>query len=343
MNYYRLHIGDYLRDASHLSLLEHGVFGRLLQVYYTREAPIGDTEKYRIVGARTQDERDAVDSVLAEFFILADDGWRQSRCDREIAEYLAKADRNREVGKLGGNPKKKRGYNEPGWMYAVQRVSGGAIKVGISKHIDSRLSALRNQFGGIVVLAKRAVEDMGASEAAVHDAFAGRLDGEWVEAPWEQIAPVFGAAAAGVGSPDGTQVGALANSQEPIANKEQKRERAASAAPTARGTRIPDDCPSADDVAWMRAERPDLAPSVVAAKFRDYWRGVPGSRGCKVDWPATWRNFVRGERAPPARAAPATPAATRTAAFMASLREPANAPDVIDIEATESAPRRLGA
>lgn len=40
-------------------------------------------------------------------------------------------------------------------------------------------------------------------------------------------------------------------------------------------------------------------------KFRDYWRGVPGPRGVKLDWLATWRNWVRrsaetaAQRAPP--------------------------------------------
>lgn len=104
MNYYRLHIGDYLRDTAHLSLLEHGVYARLLQVYYTREGSIGESERYRVVGARTPDEREAVDAVLAEFFTLVDGEYTQSRCDREIADYQSKAERNREVGRLGGRP-----------------------------------------------------------------------------------------------------------------------------------------------------------------------------------------------------------------------------------------------
>src|SRR5437660_1331440 len=28
-------------------------------------------------------------------------------------------------------------------------------------------------------------------------------------------------------------------------------------------------------------------------EFRDYWHGVPGTRGCKLDWEATWRNRCR--------------------------------------------------
>lgn len=30
-----------------------------------------------------------------------------------------------------------------------------------------------------------------------------------------------------------------------------------------------------------------------AEKFRDYWRSVPGQKGVKLDWPATWRNWIR--------------------------------------------------
>ncbi len=30
-----------------------------------------------------------------------------------------------------------------------------------------------------------------------------------------------------------------------------------------------------------------------AARFRDYWIGVPGQKGIKLDWLATWRNWMR--------------------------------------------------
>lgn len=29
------------------------------------------------------------------------------------------------------------------------------------------------------------------------------------------------------------------------------------------------------------------------SKFRDYWRAVPGAKGRKTDWDATWRNWMR--------------------------------------------------
>jgi hypothetical protein len=36
----------------------------------------------------------------------------------------------------------------------------------------------------------------------------------------------------------------------------------------------------------------------VADKFRDHWAALPGQRGVKVDWLATWRNWCRNEPIP---------------------------------------------
>jgi hypothetical protein len=42
-------------------------------------------------------------------------------------------------------------------------------------------------------------------------------------------------------------------------------------------------------------------------KFRDYWCAKSGADGTKLDWEATWRNWVRkaAEQAPPGRKSPA--------------------------------------
>jgi hypothetical protein len=37
----------------------------------------------------------------------------------------------------------------------------------------------------------------------------------------------------------------------------------------------------------------------VTASFVDFWRGKAGVGGTKVDWPATWRNWLRKEAGPP--------------------------------------------
>ena len=123
MNYYKRHIGDYMKDASHLSLLEHGVFMRLLDVYYTREAPIPVDQCARLVGARSKEEREALQVVCGEFFRLVDGFYVQTRCDKEIAAMQAKQETNRVIGQRGGRPKKKPTDNPDGFQTETQTVS----------------------------------------------------------------------------------------------------------------------------------------------------------------------------------------------------------------------------
>lgn len=71
-----------------------------------------------------------------------------------------------------------------------------------------------------------------------------------------------------------------------------------------RGVRLPDGWrPADDDVAF--AAGLGLDPDETAAEFRDYWQAVPGARGVKLDWSATFRNSCRMQakrrRPPPQR------------------------------------------
>lgn len=68
-----------------------------------------------------------------------------------------------------------------------------------------------------------------------------------------------------------------------------------------RGTRLPADwVPTEDQIQFCKTERVDLNPATVADRFRDFWIAQPGSKGVKLDWDATWRNWVRAERVLPA-------------------------------------------
>lgn len=77
------------------------------------------------------------------------------------------------------------------------------------------------------------------------------------------------------------------------------------------GSRLPDDWrPSPEDRAYAAGEGfSDWETDRVALRFADYWRARPGQGGVKLDWPATWRNWVRTEadrqgKAPKAAASP---------------------------------------
>lgn len=49
---------------------------------------------------------------------------------------------------------------------------------------------------------------------------------------------------------------------------------------------------------WAQQERPELDVRKVADQFKDYWIAQPGQKGTKLDWEATWRNWVRNTSAP---------------------------------------------
>ena len=66
-----------------------------------------------------------------------------------------------------------------------------------------------------------------------------------------------------------------------------------------RGSRLPANwVPNKELAEWSKAERPDLDLRKVLEEFRDYWTSVAGSKGVKLDWDATWRNWVRKQTAP---------------------------------------------
>lgn len=47
---------------------------------------------------------------------------------------------------------------------------------------------------------------------------------------------------------------------------------------------------------FCKKERPDLKPLNVWNQFKDYWIAQGGQKGTKLDWFATWRNWVRSQR-----------------------------------------------
>jgi uncharacterized protein YdaU (DUF1376 family) len=66
---------------------------------------------------------------------------------------------------------------------------------------------------------------------------------------------------------------------------------------TQRGTRLPTDWSLPKDWEnWAQAERPDLNPQKVSESFKDFWISKPGAGGVKLNWEATWRNWVRSQK-----------------------------------------------
>ena len=65
-----------------------------------------------------------------------------------------------------------------------------------------------------------------------------------------------------------------------------------------RGSRLPTDFVLHDEwVAFCQQERPDLNVHKTFDAFKDYWIAKAGSGGVKLDWFATWRNWIRNQSA----------------------------------------------
>ncbi len=113
MNFYKRHLGDYAKDAGHLTMLEHGAYTLLLDRYYTVEQPIANREEaYRFCRARTRDEKAAVDTVLREFFVYEGESFKNRRAEEEIAKASHQRTVNQEIGKRGGRPKQTESQTE---------------------------------------------------------------------------------------------------------------------------------------------------------------------------------------------------------------------------------------
>lgn len=102
LHYYTHNIGDYRRDTSHLTLLEHGVYRQLLDQYYLNEEPISlDLEKvHRHLSIKTDEEKNALTNVLQDFFNETESGYVHKRCDDTINEYQNKSEKASQAAKI---------------------------------------------------------------------------------------------------------------------------------------------------------------------------------------------------------------------------------------------------
>ncbi|MEM1191532.1 MAG: DUF1376 domain-containing protein [Pseudomonadota bacterium] len=107
MNWYKKHIGDYMRKAGRLSMVQHGAYNLLMDSCYDREDFPTRDDAIEWTWASTTEEVEAVEFVLGRFFTLGQDGkYVQKHIAEDIAEYRGTCQKNAENGKKGGRPKK---------------------------------------------------------------------------------------------------------------------------------------------------------------------------------------------------------------------------------------------
>lgn len=238
LNYYQHHIGDYAEATAHLSFVEDAAYSRLLRKIYAAEAPLpADTKAIqRLIGARTKEEREAVETVLQEFFTLNADGWHNKRADAEIASYQDKSAKARASAQASVVARSLKG--------SVSGRSADAQFPSSERSADVQLSNLQSP-----ILRSESDSDISSE-------------------------------------PDMSQARGK-NPRADVAPRKGKKS-------TERGTRVPEPFVLSEDMrAWAQVQTPDVELEAATAEFVDYWRGIPGAKGRKLDWEGTWRNRLR--------------------------------------------------
>jgi len=217
VNHYPRHVGDYLRKTIGLTMIQDGAYTRMIDLYYSNEAPLplDRSELYGSMRCQSKADRDAVDFVLRRYFVETPDGWRNDRCDEEVVKFRDKSDKAKAAGHASGK-------------------------------------------------ARRSTE----SEQT--------LNGRSADVEQTLNQPVT-------------------SNQEPVTKNQRSRAEPPArkrAAQLAAGWTLPDDWR-----AWALQERPgwnDTDALRVSLLFRDHWHSKGEAR---ADWEATWRNWVRREKA----------------------------------------------
>lgn len=118
MNFYPHNIGDFAVATQYLDDASVGLFVRLLDRYMSTEKPI----KTDWVSLAFQGERfEKANGLLKALFEETEEGWIYAPMADVIADYQAKAERNRVNGRKGGRPRKIQNPTE------TQMVSGGFL------------------------------------------------------------------------------------------------------------------------------------------------------------------------------------------------------------------------
>jgi uncharacterized protein YdaU (DUF1376 family) len=146
VNYYEHHLGDYLRDAGHLTFIEDAAYRRLIDAYYIQEKPLPPDvrECQKLARCQTAKERKAVAYVLAKFFVQNDDGFHQKRCDEVIADYH-ESEPEREAKKANDKERQRRARDRRRRLYEELR------KHGITPNFNATTRELEDQLSRVTV------------------------------------------------------------------------------------------------------------------------------------------------------------------------------------------------
>jgi uncharacterized protein YdaU (DUF1376 family) len=291
-----LFIGDYLADTTRLTTVQHGAYMLLIMDYWRNGAPPDDDQILCNITKMQAKEWKKNRSAIIVFFDIEDGVLRHKRIESELsssrgnktkaaAQSLARwgdgdsDDRGRNLrSKRLSEARSKGTHTSPEWEHVKQFHNHCCVRCGnegetVKDHITPIYQGGSDSIENLQPLCRKCNASKGPE--AIDFRKTGWYDA-FKNASYEGIKC--------------QQNASPLPSPLPLKTLKSKAE-------SALASRLPADwMPSVNDEDFLREERPDLLVDATARRFRDYWIAQPGVKGRKVDWPATWRNWVRNER-----------------------------------------------
>ena len=97
MQYYKHHVGDFIKDTSNLDDHQSMTYLRMLWKYYLDETPLSGS--YEDIAFTVRSDEKTVRTLLKHFFISRDGAWIHIRCEREIKGFYDKSEKARASAK----------------------------------------------------------------------------------------------------------------------------------------------------------------------------------------------------------------------------------------------------
>lgn len=121
MHYYKKNIGDYLKKAGRLSMIQHGAYTVLIDCCFDREQFPTLDEAIDWTWASSKEEVEAVEFVLKKFFVFENDRYVEKWVEEELAKYHANSKVNKRIAQAREAAKKTTSGNNENQETSTER------------------------------------------------------------------------------------------------------------------------------------------------------------------------------------------------------------------------------
>lgn len=278
MHYYQFNPSDFKAKTRHLTHLERAFYRELIDLYYETEKPItGDLPKLeRLLLAKTDDEKQALLSVLDEFFVFKNDAYHDFEITAKIRAYKWADKKRNAQGTQNGTPS--------GTQAEQNGTQNGTDKERKQRH-KNKVNYLR------ALLSDHNIQTPANSSITLLTDLCNEhkiaIDWDMVERQAEQNGTQNGTQAEQNGTPKNERI---TNNHKPITNNQEPNINKESASASKKFTK-----PSFEQVRDYFTELKHNNPSEQASIFLDFYdsNGWKVGRNPMKDWQATVRNWIK--------------------------------------------------